>query len=147
MSTAKTVAIPAEPGSHLSKPPDCNQLEIQSTVPYREAVGSLLFVAQGVSRPDIEYSVNRASQFLTNYREEHRQAVKRIIRYLEGTINFGIVYGHSGSDELIGYTDADYTGCIQTRRSTSGFTFLFAGGPVRSRVQFPFPQQNLSTSP
>lgn len=133
MEEAKNSAIPAEPGLHLSGNKKATTDEFQDKVnqiPYREAVGSLLFLAR-VSRPDIEYAVNRASQFLTNFSEEHWQAVKRIFRYLCGTKNFGITYGSSGSEgNLTGFTDADYAGCLDTRRSTSGFVFMFHGGPV-----------------
>ena len=101
-----------------------------ANVPYREAVGSLLCTAR-VCRPDIEYAVNYASQFLDSYGQEHWQAVKRIIRYLIGTRDLGIIFGSSGSfSEVKGFTDADYAGCVESRKSRSGFVFLLNGGPV-----------------
>ena len=106
MEDAKRVNIPFEPGQHLKKPENVKMHD----VPYREVIGSLLFAAR-VTRPDIEFAVNKLSQFLTNHGEEHWQAVKRILRYLKGTADHGIVYGNSGSNCILkGYTDADYAG-------------------------------------
>ena len=99
-------------------------------MPYREAIGSLLFAAR-VTRPDIEYSVNYASQFLGAYGREHWEAVKRIVRYLSGTRGTGIVFEcRNGPLGAIGFTDADYAGCVETRRSRSGFVFLLSGARI-----------------
>lgn len=125
MNDAHKLSVPAAPGLKLQKTE-----ESSSNLPYREAIGSLLFLAR-ISRPDIEFSVNFASQFLECYNNEHWQAVKRIFRYLKGTSDFGIVFGNSGSSlKLVGFTDADYAGCIDTRKSRSGYVFLFNGSPV-----------------
>lgn len=95
-----------------------------------ENIDSLLFAAR-VSQPDIEYVVNQASQFLNDYSDEHWKAVKRIFRYLKGTIDYGIVYGCNEINcDLVGYTDADYAGCLDTRKSTSGFIFSLNGGAI-----------------
>ena len=128
MENANPSSVPAEPGSHLSKieSKECKN----ECVPYREAVGSLLFAAR-VCRPDIEYAVNYASQFLDSFGQEHWIAVKKIIRYLIGTRTSGIVFGSSGSSlNLVGFTDADYAGCLETRKSRSGFVFLLNNGPI-----------------
>lgn len=127
MEDAKPSAIPMDPGKQLHRPKEEEKLE---GIPYREAIGALLFVAR-LTRPDIEFAVNRLSQFLTCYGQEHWNAVKTIIRYLKGTLKAGIVYGSSGSNfKLRGYTDADYAGCSDTRKSTSGFVFVLNGGPI-----------------
>lgn len=128
MQDAKISSIPADPGSYLRKNPE--NIHSTKNIPYREAVGSLLFAAR-VSRPDIEYAVNYASQFLDCYTQEHWQFVKKILRYLKGTVDFGITFGNSGSlDSLQGFTDADYAGCLDTRKSRSGFVFILNGAPV-----------------
>ena len=137
MLEAKPVSTPAEPGLYLNKSEGNNELV---NVPYREAISSLLFLSR-VSRPDIEYAVNYLSHFLDSYDQEHWRAVKRIFRYLIGTIDVGLVYGNSESSagpanfdessaQLVGYTDADYTSCLSTRRSRSGYVFLFNGTPI-----------------
>jgi len=60
---------------------------------------------------------------------EHWQAAKGVVRYLAGTVEYGIVYGDSNST-LFGYSDADYGGDLDTRRSTTGYVFKVAGGAV-----------------
>lgn len=144
MEEANPVGIPAEPGLHLSATTIVGQKNHNEYIPYREAVGSLLFAAR-VTRPDIEYAVNTVSQFLNNFNETHWSAVKKIFRYLRGTIDYGIVYGASGREtpelvkdigasgrqlELEGYTDADFAGCVDTRKSRSGFVFMLNKSPV-----------------
>lgn len=117
---AKTLAIPADPNVKLVAPDESAE-SVQ--FPFREAVGSLLFLAT-VSRPDIAFSVNSVSKFLNNYSAEHCYAVKRIIRYVSGTIEYGIMYSRiieSDKIDLIGYSDADFAGDNETRRSTTGY--------------------------
>ncbi|KAK9753068.1 hypothetical protein QE152_g3694 [Popillia japonica] len=94
-------------------------------VPYREAVGSLMFLAT-TSRPDIMYAVNVISRHVNNpqtrHWEEtrHWEAVKHILRYLKGTRKLGIRY--SGNNmELSVYSDADYAGDIETRHVVKRF--------------------------
>ena len=128
MSDANPSSTPAEPGLYLRR----NNGSERHNFPYREAVSSLLFAAR-VSRLDIEYAVNYVSQFLDDHGQDYWQAVKRIMRYLIGTCEFGIVFGSSGSecdDKLKGFTDADFAGCVETRRSRSGYVFLLNGAPV-----------------
>lgn len=133
LEDANSVSVPAESGMHLTKikcPKSENKTKQMENIPYREAIGSLLFAAR-VSRPDIEYVVNQASQFLNDYSDEHWKAVKRIFRYLKGTIDYGIVYGCNKINcDLVRYTNADYAGCIDTQKSTSGFIFLLNGGAI-----------------
>ena len=76
-----------------------------------------------VSRPDIAYAVNSVSRFLNNYSNDHWRAVKRILAYLSGTIGHGIEFRGGGS-ELVGYSDADYAGDVETRKSTTGYKKL-----------------------
>lgn len=93
--------------------------------PYRRAVGSLLYLSQ-VTRPDIAYySVNYASRFLSNPLNAHWHLVRRIrIRYVKKTIHFGSYFDNNMNLTLEMYSDADYAGCMQTRRSsTSGYFY------------------------
>lgn len=124
LSDSGSVSVPAEPGLHLSKGSVDNMI-----VPYREAVGSLLFAAR-VTRPDIEYAVNYASQFLESHGRVHWEAVKRILKYLSGTRDVGIVFGRAGNLRAVGFTDANYAGCVDTRKSRSGFVFMLGGAPI-----------------
>lgn len=84
-----------------------------------------------ISRPDIAFAVNSVSRFLNRHNVSHWNAVKRIFAYLLSTKNYGIQYKNSGSESsLIGYSDADFAGDVETRRSTSGYLFSLAHGPV-----------------
>ncbi|XP_019229121.1 PREDICTED: uncharacterized protein LOC109210201 [Nicotiana attenuata] len=84
---------------------------------FRQMVGSLQFLS--FTRPDIQFAVNLASQFLHKPRQIHLQAVKRIFRYLKGTISNGLqLYARSPLSLTI-YSDSDWVGCTAPRRSTS----------------------------
>lgn len=128
MSEAKPLSVPADP--NVSLQPVESSEERLCNAPYREAVGSLMFLAI-VSRPDIAYAVNTASKFLNKPSEIHWRAVKRILAFLVGTKDVGIMYRSGGSEpQLIGYSDADFASDIETRRSTTGYMFSLANGPV-----------------
>lgn len=93
-----------------------------STYPYRELIGSLMYLAVG-TRPDIAHAVSIASRYLERPTVVHERAAKRILKYIKKTFNFGISYFNSNPDEMIAYSDADYAGDVDTRKSTSGFVF------------------------
>lgn len=127
MSDSKAIGVPADP--HMILLP-VEQGSETINVPYREAVGSLMFLAV-VSRPDIAFAVNSVSKFTNNHNQSHWQAIKRILAYLNGTIDYGIMYQSGGSkSNLRGYSDADFAGDVETRRSTTGFVFFLSNGPI-----------------
>jgi hypothetical protein len=80
------------------------------------------------TRPDIAYAVGALSQFSSNPGKAHWQAVKRVMRYLQGTKEMCLTY--SAAIKLIGYTDADWGGDHDDRRSTSGYIFLLGDGVI-----------------
>lgn len=131
MQDCKPQMIPADPNLELhSLQCSSEDGEAQKTLnaPYRDAVGSLMFLAV-VTRPDIAFAVSQVSRFLHNPSEIHWTAVKRIMRYLAGTKSFGIRY-QGDNDELMIYSDADFAGDIATRKSTTGYLSMLAGAPV-----------------
>ena len=103
---------------------------------YQSAVGSLLYLLNW-TRPDITFAVNNVARFTCNPTKEHWTAVKRVLRYLKGTIDYGITYTRDSKDNLVGYCDADWAGDVNDRKSTSGYVFTLAGAPVswRSKKQ------------
>lgn len=103
-------------------------------VPYREAVGSLLYVSQ-ITRPDITFAVNLVSRYFKKPQKVHWNAVKRIFKYLKSTSNYGLLYSSNINVNIIGYSDADYAGDVTTRRSTSGSVFCVGKGLVASSSQ------------
>jgi len=97
---------------------------------YSQAVGSLMYLAMG-TRPDLAYAVGLVSRFAGNPGEHHVKAVKRMLRYLRGTIDMGLRWGGSPTEDgLACWADADYAGCITTRRSTTGYMCKFYGGAI-----------------
>lgn len=130
LADAKGISTPAESRVYLSTTlEDNNDKRDMEKVPFREAVGSLMFAAC-VSRSDIMFAVSVVSRYLENPRLEHWQAVKRIIRYAKETAAYGIVYDGHNTDGLIIYSDSDYATDPDTRRSTSGYVTVLTGGAV-----------------
>lgn len=131
MAEAKPRSTPFPPGCHPSKagadplPPDSR---------YAEVVGSLLYLAT-VTRPDIAQAVGVLTRYMAAPTTEHWQLAMGVLRYLAGTRDWGIVFGPT--DPIVGYTDSDYAGDPDIRRSTSGFVFTMNGGSVSwsSRLQ------------
>ena len=102
------------------------------TVPYSEAVGSLLYLASG-KRPDITYAVAFLSSFVANPGKAHWQPVKHLFRYLQGTKDLRLVYRGSLFDArniFSAYTDSAHGDSINTGRSTSGYLLTIGGGAV-----------------
>ena len=95
---------------------------------YQSIIGSLLFAAIA-TRPDIAQAVSTGSRFCAEPIETHLTAAKRILRYLKGTQDMCIMYS-STEDYLCGYSDANWAGDLDDRRSTTGNLFMLAGGPV-----------------
>jgi len=133
MSNCKSAVTPGESKVILTKEMSPNTQEEKdkmSGIPYREVIGSLNF-AMICSRPDIAFEVSRVAQFSENPGELHWKRVKRILRYLKGTMNYSLVLGSKDSSlKLTGFCDADWGGDHDNRRSTTGFLFTLAGSAV-----------------
>ncbi|XP_071694818.1 uncharacterized mitochondrial protein AtMg00810-like [Rutidosis leptorrhynchoides] len=85
-----------------------------------------------ITRPNLSYVFNQVSQFFHAPTRDHFQAVKRIIRYVKGTMTYGLKFLLSPSSTLLGYSDANWARCIETCRSTSGYS-IFHGENLVSR--------------
>lgn len=110
MLDANSVLTPADVNVKLIIPaPE----EAITDVPYQEAVGAPLFVAQ-VTRPDIMYAISRASQFNNCHSQIHWTAVKQIIRYLKGTKDHNLTFSRSAAHRVIVYSDLDWAGDVNT---------------------------------
>ncbi|XP_052169207.1 uncharacterized mitochondrial protein AtMg00810-like [Oryza glaberrima] len=91
---------------------------------YRSIVGALQYLT--LTRPDLSFSVNKVCQFLHSPTTVHWSAVKRILRYIKGTVEFGLRFGKYDSMLISAFSDADWAGCSDDRRSTGGFA-VFLG--------------------
>lgn len=129
MYQARPVLISADP--HVTLCSRDEHIALETSITYREAVGSLLFIAT-VSKPDISYAVGLVSRFVNNYNIMHWYAVQRIFKYLMKTKDYGILYqgNDANSDKLIGYSDADFAPDFDSRHSTSSYIFKLANAPV-----------------
>jgi hypothetical protein len=127
---AKPLSLPMDPNVQLTSeqsPVSVKDIAAMKHVPYREAVGSLMWAAVG-TRPDIAFPVGVLSKFLDNPGPAHWEACKRVFRYLLGTKDLRLTYG-AGKPGLEGYSDAD--GMSQeSRRAISGFAFIIDGGAI-----------------
>ncbi|CAM8941176.1 unnamed protein product [Rhodiola kirilowii] len=94
---------------------------------FKQVIGSLMYLT--ATRPDLMYSVSLISRFMSRPTEMHTQAAKRIMRYINGTLSYVILYRHDKS-HMVGYTDSDYTGDIDDRKSTSGYVFMMSSGAM-----------------
>jgi hypothetical protein len=138
MNNAKVVSSPLATHFKLStkqSPSTDEEKEDMERIPYASAVGSLMY-AMVCTRPDIAHAVGVVSRFLSDPGREHWNAVKWIMRYLRGTSKLCLSFG-SGKPMLVGYTDSDMAGDVDTRKSTSGYLITFSGGAVswQSRLQ------------
>lgn len=116
-----------------------NDSPLDKSKPYREAVGSLLYLAT-ISRPDICFTVNYLSRFNNKPMNSHWKMIRRVFQYVKRTIKFGICF--NGSKNLSVYSDSDYGGDTETGHSTSG-VLLLRGGPI---VWFTQKQSTVSNS-
>ncbi|KAM5546528.1 hypothetical protein ABKV19_002354, partial [Rosa sericea] len=119
LASKKTVTNPMSTTTKLSE--DHDGKSVDPTL-YRSMIGSLLYLT--ASRPDISYSVGVCARFQANPKESHLEAVKRIIRYVSGTVNCGIFYTFDTNVEIAGYSNADWGGNLKDRKSTSGGCFF-----------------------
>eukprot|EP00731_Ephydatia_muelleri_P005270 Em0002g1446a len=127
LSEAKSSCTPADINVKLVK--DDGAAKLADSVCYQSMVGSLLYAAIA-TRPDIAQAVGAVSKFNSCPTETHLTGVKRILRYLKGTINLGLNFEKTADSSIIGFSDADWAGDLDNRHSTSGNLFVMSGGTI-----------------
>ncbi|CAN0873749.1 Retrovirus-related Pol polyprotein from transposon TNT 1-94 [Linum grandiflorum] len=130
LSDCKPCATPMEVNLKLSKDDDG---PLENPTLYRRLVGSLIYLTS--TRPDLAYAVQIVSQFMGSPRQSHQTAVVRILRYLQGTRDHRMFFSSSASTQLSAFADADHAGCIDTRRSTSGWCIQYGQAFVSWRCK------------
>lgn len=128
MEAANPVSTPEQVGSKFTDSP-----KLPTENKFKELVGSLLYLAT-CSRPDISHAVSKASQ-TSEPTQAHWAALKRILRYLKGTKDFGIRFRRESQLTLVGYSDADYANDEESRKSTTGLCIMLGGAPIAWRSQ------------
>ena len=124
MMECNAVVNPIVPGCRL------NQEEgdpVDETM-FKQLVGSLMYIT--TTRPDIQFVVSFISRFMAKPTEMHLAAAKRVMRYIQGTLDYGIWYKKCGKGKMEIYTDSDFAGDLSDRKSTSGNVILWDGAAV-----------------
>lgn len=122
---------PMEARLKLSK---ASKFPLVDATEYRGIVGSLRYLVR--TRPDIAFAVGYVSRFMESPTTEHLAAVKRILRYIAGTIDYGCHYKRTTAEaQLLGYNDADMGGDVDSRKSTTGVLFFFGSCAVSWQSQ------------
>ncbi|KAG6486751.1 hypothetical protein ZIOFF_055330 [Zingiber officinale] len=116
MDNIKSMNTPVECGVKLSKHDE--EEKVDPTF-FKSLIGSLRYLT--CTRPDILYAVGLVSRYMEDPTTTHLKIAKRILRYIKGTIYFGLLYSTSNHFKLEGYSDSDWGGDIDDRKSTTGF--------------------------
>ncbi|XP_049349794.1 secreted RxLR effector protein 161-like [Solanum verrucosum] len=132
MEKCSSSPVPIQKGDkfNLNQCPK-NELEHKqmNDIPYASIVGSAMY-AQTCTRPDISFVVGMLGSYQSNPGMDHWKSAKKVSRYLQGTSDHMLTYRKFDHLYVILYSDSDYVGCVDTRKSTFGYLFLLAGGSI-----------------
>ncbi|KAL0279471.1 UNVERIFIED_CONTAM: hypothetical protein PYX00_001019 [Menopon gallinae] len=131
MENAKEIGTPMELNVKVSKemsPKDENEREEMKHKPYRELIGCLVYLSKA-TRPDIAFAAMTLGRYCNDPGKEHWTLAKRVLRYLKATPELGIKYSRNVK-QLEAFTDSDWAGNVDDRRSCSGNVLMLAGGPI-----------------
>ena len=130
----KPIYSPSVQGVRLEK--NLDQADQSTIKAYQQQIGSLMYLMTA-TRPDLAFSVSNCARYMSNPNEEHFKALNRIWQYVRTTQNKGLLYKSSNKPKLIGYVDSDWGGDYTTKKSTTGYIFLFGSAPISwsSRLQ------------
>lgn len=123
MLNSRPISSPMDPNVKLSA---YDASPLCDNVLYRQIVGSLIWITH--SRLDVCFSAGILGSFSSNPRTSHLQAGRRVLQYLNSTPHRGILYSRGGC--LVGYSDSDWAGDIDNRRSTTGYCFTLGSGAI-----------------
>ena len=126
--SAKLVATSSSSSTAASED---SRLDNDGTTKYMSIVGKLMY-AMIATRPDLAFAVSTLGKFNSAPTAAHLGAAKKVLRYLRKTSNIGITYGTTAasSNDVIGFSDSDWAGDLDTRRSTTGYVFLLSNGAI-----------------
>jgi hypothetical protein len=125
MHEANPTQCPLEPGMKLSM--DKEGKPVDATL-YRRRIGCLRYLLH--TRPDLSYSVGLVSRYMQEPKESHMAAVKQILRYIQGSLNFGVRYNQEKTKELVGFSDSSFAMDQDDGRSTTGHVFYLGKSPI-----------------
>jgi hypothetical protein len=137
MENCNPVSTPLDSSVKLTKTMPETDKSVDQTE-YQQLIGEISFAAIA-TRPDVAFAASHLAQFNCDPCQRHMAAAKRVLRYLKGTMSLGIVYyqqkvssarPHAVYSDEVGYSDADWAGDVDSRRSTTGYVVLLNGGPI-----------------
>ncbi|CAA0842075.1 cysteine-rich RLK (RECEPTOR-like protein kinase) 8 [Striga hermonthica] len=138
MSSAKSVNIPFAAHIVLSKdqsPKTDSEIDLVKNVPYSNAIGSVMYLMVS-TRPDIAYAVSCLSRYMSNPGMPHWEALKWLLRYLNGSMHVGLKFSKcSEGVKLVGYVDWNYANGRDNRKSTTSYVFTLCGSCVSWKSQ------------
>ncbi|KAM2479128.1 hypothetical protein PS1_002899 [Malus domestica] len=125
MDTCKPTPTPCKPNTQLLA---SEGTPLADPTTYQSLVGALQYLT--FTRPDLSYSVNVACQYMNSPIEVHYALVKRILRYIQGTINCGLTYSAPSDYSITAFSDSDWAANPNTRRSITGFVVYIRNNPI-----------------
>ena len=123
LDKSKVVSTPLVQNEKLSKVDKGEEMDPSY---YRSLVESLLYLT--TSRPDLMFATSVLSRHMQSPGQVHLRATKRVLRYVKGTHDFGILYTFDKNGYLQGFSDSDWAGCPDDMKSTTGYVFSFGSG-------------------
>ncbi|XP_047331268.1 secreted RxLR effector protein 161-like [Impatiens glandulifera] len=132
MIKSKLIDTPVAKGDKFSLsqfPKNNSKIKEMKLIPYSSAIESLMY-AQVCTGLDITFLVGVFGRYLSSPMMDHWRTTKRVIRYLNRTKDYMLTYRRSNDLEIIGYSNSDFAGCANSRKSTSGYVYLLAGGLI-----------------
>ncbi|KAL0427174.1 UNVERIFIED_CONTAM: Retrovirus-related Pol polyprotein from transposon TNT 1-94 [Sesamum latifolium] len=138
MSKAEPTSVPLAAHFQLCKnqsPKSETKIENMKNVPFSNAIGSVMYLMVS-TRPDIAYAVSCLSRYMSNAGLPHWEALKWLLRYLNGSMNTGIKFSKRSDDvNLVGYVDSNYANDRDSRRSTTSYVFTLCGACISWKSQ------------
>ena len=125
MAACKPVSTPMSSNEKLKQEDAVEKADAKT---YQSPIGSLIYLTN--TRPDIVHSVNLISRFMNQPSKLHYAVAKRILRYLQGTKQLGILCKKENGNNLVGFTDDDWAGSLDDRKSTSGYIFCLGSNVI-----------------
>ncbi|XP_071926200.1 uncharacterized mitochondrial protein AtMg00810-like [Coffea arabica] len=125
IKNCNSVSTPVKIGLKLIKEPEGKRVD--STL-YKQIMGSLIYLT--TIRPDIMHAISLISRYMKSPSETHLLTAKRIFRYLQETIEYGLFYKNGGKSDLFDFTNSDYVGDSDDRKSTSAYVFMMDSAAI-----------------
>ena len=132
MNNCSAGVVPIQKGDKFSLmqcPKNDVERKQMEYIPYASVVGNLMYL-QTCTRPDISFVVGMLGRYQSNPGIDHWKTVKKVMRYLQGTKDYMLTFRRSDQLEVIGYSDSDFAGCVDSRKSTFDYLFLLGEGAI-----------------